>query len=111
MILHVVFCHANFFKSAKHTFRKHSAQFAFDDLVTVCKVCSVKRNGDSLAANNGHVGDNLYGFRSDVDFSHAQTIGIGMLFDIHDFADHNGRCLSVLINDFFDFKADSYEFF
>ena len=109
--LHVVFCHTDFFESAKHTFRHNAAKFAFDDFVSVRKICAVKRNRNSFAAHNGNVGDDLYGLCADVDLRDAQTVRIRMLFDIHDFADDNGSGLFVLIYNIFDFEADCYEFF
>ncbi|CDD69097.1 putative uncharacterized protein [Firmicutes bacterium CAG:475] len=111
LILNVVFRHAHFFEAAKHTFAQNSAKLSSFYVVTVCKMRSVKSNGDSFAALDGNVGNHLNGFCADVDLSYAQTICVGMFFNLDDFA-HDDVCrLIFLINNIFHFKADSHEFF
>ena len=109
--MHVIFRHADFFESAKHTFTHYTAKFTLFDVVTVRKVCSVKRNRNGFSALDGNVGDDLYCLVSDIDLRNAQTVGVGMFVDFDDFAYYDVGRLFFLIYDFFHFKTDCDEFF
>ena len=73
---------------AEHTLRYNSAELALFDLDAACKGGAIERNGNqSTFEAVGCGGNDLNVAITDIDPANNELVGIGMLFNLQNFAD------------------------